>query len=266
MLADPIRIDVLGVVDTLRKGLEGVTLVGAAASTMSLPPKTYQWSGLQVVSNGVAGVVFPPGLRTTVGVAQACKPIGNPYVITKAHGNGLLEIGNLPAAEVLHRALQSLAPEEAKRASGNVFAGLAADERKHPLAQGDFLVRHIVGIDQRYSAIAISDRVQVGQTIQFQIRDPQAARGHFLDTIGRLAESVSPLHGAFGLYFDCIGRGEGLYGVPHHDTGVIGERFPALPVAGLFSNAEIGPVHGRNSVHIYSGVLALFHEEEVSQA
>ncbi len=264
LLADPLHVDVLSLVDALRERLKDVSIVGGGGSTMSIPSKTYQWMGDQITDRGVCGVVFSPQLESTVGVAQGCKPIGRPYVITKAHDNIVLEIGNLPAAEVLRQTLESLPPEDAEKASGSIFAGLAADERKYPLEQGDFLVRNLMGVDQRYNALIIAGRARVGQTIQFQLRDAQAARTHLTDTVGHLSEAATSNPPSFGLYFNCIGRGQGLYGVPNHDTGVVSELLPSTPVVGFFGNAQIGPVHSRNAAHNYSGVLALFNKREVS--
>lgn len=41
--------------------------------------------------------------------------------------------------------------------------------------RGDFLIRGLLGADQRSWGMAISDIVKEGQTIQFHVRDPKAA-------------------------------------------------------------------------------------------
>jgi small ligand-binding sensory domain FIST len=65
----------------------------------------------------------------------------------------------------------------------------------------------------------------------------------------------------FGLYFNCLGRGFGLYGQPDHDVSVIRKHFGELPLVGFFGNAEFAPVGGRNYVHNYTGALVLFTEQ-----
>ncbi len=264
LLADPLNVDVVGLIGAIQNGLPGVSLIGGVASTMSIPPRTYQWAGKEVTSAGVAGVVFPKGLRAHTGVAQGCKPIGRPYVVTSAQANVVLEIGNLPATQVLREAVESIPQDEAKKAPGSIFCGIAIDERIYPLEQGDFLIRHMVGADEKYGAIAIGDLISAGQTVQFQMREAQSARNALLHTLGKLSEDEAASKAAFGLYFNCLGRGEGLYGMPHHDTGLISSIFPNVPVAGFFGNAEIGPVHKKNALHTYGGVLALFSSEEES--
>ena len=45
--------------------------------------------------------------------------------------------------------------------------GRAFTEIKPVLGRGDFLIRNVVGIDRDSGAIAISDMIEVGQTVQF---------------------------------------------------------------------------------------------------
>lgn len=62
---------------------------------------------------------------------------------------------------------------------------------------------------------------------------------------------------AFGLYFNCCGRGRGLYGQPGVDTALLRAYLGAVPVAGLFTGLELAPVAGLNRLQLFSGVLAL---------
>ncbi|HEY6083742.1 MAG TPA: FIST C-terminal domain-containing protein, partial [Nitrospira sp.] len=123
------------------------------------------------------------------------------------------------------------------------------------------LVRNLVGADQRAGAIAIGDTIREGQTIQFHLRDAKSASEdlHFLVAADRTKYNNPPL-GA--LLFSCCGRGEGLFGKPHHDSGVVQERIGQLPLAGFFAQGEIGSVGGRNFLHGYTASLALFAEPE----
>jgi len=62
---------------------------------------------------------------------------------------------------------------------------------------------------------------------------------------------------AFGIYFDCCGRGESFYGFPNCDVNAIREHFGDLPVIGFHGNFELAPFRGTNSLYTYSGVLLL---------
>jgi small ligand-binding sensory domain FIST len=134
------------------------------------------------------------------------------------------------------------------------------DPAKSPLERGDFLVRNLIGADQSSGAVAVAERVRVGQTVQFQIRDAEASRD---DLRAMLDDVVTRLRGrrpAFGCYFDCAGRGRGLFGVPDHDVTLIRERLDDFPLIGFFGNGEFAPIGRRNFFHNYTGALVVFPE------
>src|SRR5882672_2255301 len=192
------------------------------------------------------------------GVAQGCTPIGEPYVITRAEANVIERIANRSALEILAEAVHSFPDGEARIQRAGVFAGLAMDPAKSPLERGDFLVRNLVGADQRSGALAVGEPVRVGQTVQFQIRDAASSRD---DLVAMLAEVATRLDGrrpAFGCYFDCAGRGRGLFGAPDHDVALIRERLGEFPLVGFFGNGEFAPIGRRNFFHNYTGALVIF--------
>jgi small ligand-binding sensory domain FIST len=69
---------------------------------------------------------------------------------------------------------------------------------------------------------------------------------------------------AFGLYFDCVSRGSGLYNIPGHDAAYIRQYLGAIPVAGFFTGFEIGPLGDATGLLQYSSVLALISEKRSS--
>ena len=60
------------------------------------------------------------------------------------------------------------------------------------------------------------------------------------------------------LMFNCLGRGQSFYGVPHHDARTIRTYSGAYPLGGFFANGEIGPLGGQNLIHSYTASLGLF--------
>lgn len=60
------------------------------------------------------------------------------------------------------------------------------------------------------------------------------------------------------MLFSCLGRGEGLYGVPDHDTAVFSRMIGPLPIGGFFCDGEIGPVEGATYVHGYTSCFGIF--------
>ena len=191
-------------------------------------------------------------------MTQGCTPIGEPYVITHAEANVIQRIGSRPALEMLTQAIRANPDTEARIGDAGVFAGLAMDPAKSPLERGDFLVRNLVGADQSSGALAVAERVRVGQTLQFQIRDAQASREDLGEMLDELVERLNGRRPAFGCYFDCAGRGRGLFGVPDHDVTLIRERLGDFPLVGFFGNGEFAPIGRRNFFHNYTGALVIF--------
>ena len=62
--------------------------------------------------------------------------------------------------------------------------------------------------------------------------------------------------------FSCVGRGENLYGAPHHDASLFADQMGSLPLAGFFGNGEIGPIGGATYLHGYTSALALFRPQQ----
>jgi len=72
-----------------------------------------------------------------------------------------------------------------------------------------------------------------------------------------MAKETAKAAPAFGLYFNCMGRGYGLYHEPNHDVKAIRQALGPLPLIGFFGNAEFAPWGGRNVVHNYTGSLTV---------
>jgi small ligand-binding sensory domain FIST len=154
---------------------------------------------------------------------------------------------------VLSETIQKLEPEQRERVTGNLLVGLAMNEYRDEFKRGDFLIRNLIGVDPRTGAIAIAAQPQVGQTIQFQIRDATAADQELRHILGELSGAPS----SAGVLFACNGRGAGLFGGPDHDARTVREMLGPLPLAGLFCNGEIGPVGATTYLHGFTASLAL---------
>lgn len=233
-------------------------IVGGAPSGTPMDPRSYQWCGREVLQGGVSGVLLRGDVRILTGVAQGCQPFGQAYGITKAEGNVIHQIAFAPAIDALKEALDDLTPEEKENVGPSIFVGLAMDEMATGRGRGDFLIRNLLGINPDDGSIAVGERVETGQTIQFNRRTPAAAHEDLLQTLEAVAGELGEDPVRFGLYFNCLGRGFGLFGQPDHDVGLITSRLGRFPLVGFFGNAELAPVGGKNFVHSYTGGLAVF--------
>jgi len=258
ILADPFTCDVERLITGLTEAYPGTTLAGGLASGLQTQ------RGTQVFLNGT---VYPDGavilgvggaytLRSVV--AQGAAPIGEPWTITSVERNVLQKIGNRPALEVLRDTLNNLSDEVRERAARNLLVGLAMNEYRETFEQGDFLIRNLLGVDPESGALAIGAMPEVGQTVQFQIRDAEAADFDLKRQLDEARSRVDPDLVAGALLCTCNGRGVGLFGSPDHDARGFTDAFGPVPLAGFFCNGEIGPVGGQPYLHGFTASLALF--------
>jgi small ligand-binding sensory domain FIST len=215
----------------------------------------------QGFDGGVVGVQLTGPIAVRTVTSQGCRPIGERFVVTKAEQNLIYELAGVSALKRLQDVFESLGGAQRRDAHRALHLGIVIDEHGSHFERGDFLVRNLIGADQQTGSVAIGDVVQEGQTVQFHLRDAKSASEdlHFCLAADRAKHKNPPL-GA--LMFSCCGRGEGLFGYPHHDSRVVQERLGPIPTAGFFAQGEIGPVGGRNFLHGYTASVVIFSEPD----
>jgi small ligand-binding sensory domain FIST len=107
--------------------------------------------------------------------------------------------------------------------------------------------------------MGITDRVRVGQTVQFHVRDAETADEdlHALLQLDMAAHTGKP---AGALVFSCNGRGSRMFAEANHDAGAVRREAGRIPLAGFFAAGELGPVGGQNFIHGFTASVALFEE------
>ncbi len=257
LLSDPFTIDTEKLVAALGEAYPGTPIMGGMASAFPGGRSAYLFEGANVAPGGALLLAVGGAWTIHPVVSQGAAPIGESWTITEAERNVVLGIGGRPALDVLMETLRDLPQEVQNRAGRNLLAGIAMDEYADELGRGDFLIRNLLGVDRERGAIAINDQVRVGQTLQFQLRDAEAATDELKALLDQAREAMSG-EAAGGLLCACNGRGQGMFGEPDHDAAAVADRLGALPIAGLFCNGEIGPVGGTPFVHGFTASLALF--------
>ncbi len=255
ILGDPMSGDPERMAALFNEGYPGAPLVGGMASGLLLHRPSWMLLGSSVIKNGLAGVALIGPVEIQTVVAQGCRPIGVPLIVTKAEGNVLRELGGRNPLEVLRETLSKCSPEDQRLARNSLFAGLVMNESRSEFRRGDFVIRNIIGYDDQSGSLALGTNLRRGQTLQFQLRDAHTSDQDFSMLLGLLPETDAAPRGA--LLFSCCGRGKGLYGESDHDATLVQSRLGPLPLAGFFANGEFGPVGGRNFVHGYTSSLAL---------
>lgn len=202
-------------------------------------------------SSGAVGLAFSGAIEMETLVAQGCRPIGDPLVLTECEDYTLVRLDNQNALATLSSLLKGLSKKDQKLASHSLFVGVGMGQPRLQYEAGDFLVRNVIGLKPNIGGIVVGADLRVGQTIQFHLRDAQTSAQDLKTQLSAIQREP-----AAALMFSCLGRGEGLYGEPHFDSQLVRGRFPDLPMAGFFCNGEIGPVGGQTYMHGYTTSLA----------
>ena len=250
LIPDPFTFPVEALLDRLATDRPGLPVVGGMASAANHPGGNRLVLGDQVLTSGAVGAFLGPGVRVTTVVSQGCRPVGNPFVVTRAEQNVVYELAGKPALERLQEVAGSLSDDERELLARFVHMGRVIDEHKVDFDRGDFLTRNVLGADARAGALVVNDMVEVGSTAQFQVRDAESADDDLRQLMqGRSAEAA--------LLFTCNGRGRQLFGRPDHDARAVSDGLSGAPLAGMFCAGELGPVGGRNFVHGFTASVVL---------
>ena len=257
MICDPFTFPADGLLTHLNEQVPGAVVMGGMASAASAPRQSRLFLDDRVLSAGAVGVHLPDAEVHPL-VAQGCRPIGDAYIITDADGNVIHELGGRPPLVRLREMAAALPSRDTELLAQGLQLGVVIDEYRADPGQGDFLIRGVVGADPDSGAIAVGDQIQVGQTVQFHVRDAQSADEDLRRALERESAALGGRRPAGALLFTCNGRGSRLFTEPDHDAGLIAATLGDIPVAGFFCAGELGPVGGQNFLHTFTASIALF--------
>jgi len=261
LLSDPFSSSITEFLQGLDFAYPGSNKVGGLVSGGSIGSQMGLFLNDRLYRQGTVGVALSGNVMLETIVAQGCRPIGKPYQVTNSDRNIILELDSQQPLVVLRDLISQLNEADRTLAQHSLFIGLAMDEFKQDLQQGDFLIRNILGVDPRVGAIAIGDRVRPGQRLQFHLRDAMASAQDLQWLLERYQQqNQSPVAPAGALMFSCLGRGEGLYGQPNFDSQLFTRYVKDIPLCGFFCNGEIGPVGGSTFLHGYTSVFGICRE------
>jgi small ligand-binding sensory domain FIST len=250
LLADPYGFPVVPFVNHTNTTRPGFPLVGGLADGPLGPGSTRLFLDGAVL-DGVVGVVLSGPISAHVAVSQGCRPIGPPMTVTRSEQNALLELAGTPAYRKLQEIVEELPTEDQTLAMRGLHLGIAMNEYAENHDRGDFLIRGVLGADQRTGSVVVGDVVEVGTTVRFQVRDADSAGEDLAELLGKLRDRGS--QGA--LLFSCNGRGRTMFPSADHDVLAVRRSLGVDAVAGFFANGEIGPVAGRNHVHGFTASI-----------
>jgi len=258
-LGDPFTTPLSQFMPALDDVSPNAALIGGMASIARNPGENRLIRNDATHDDGFVGVSISGPIAVQSIVSQGCKPIGQPWVVTKATENTIEQLGGKRALEALREVVSSLDESDQALLQNGLLIGRAVSEYREKFSRGDFLIRGLMRVDQESGSITVADYVRVGQTIQFHVRDAATADEdlRFMLDPKRAVESGDEAS-AGGLLFSCNGRGTRLFDAPNHDIAVAHAQMPGVPVAGFFAAGEIGPVGGKNFIHGHTASFALF--------
>jgi small ligand-binding sensory domain FIST len=261
LFADPFTFDASALIEGLDAAYPSARKIGGLSSGGHTQGSNSLFVKSRVRRGGAIGVALSGNISVDTIVAQGCRPIGKPMMITRCQRNSLLELDAKPPMLRLKELYESLPEKEQALLRTSLFVGLEMKSDEVEFRPGDFLVRNIVGMDAETGAIAIGAIPKPWQVMQFLLRDSQTATDDLNRLLSRYSGPAKP-NGA--LLFSCLGRGVHLFGQPDHDTGLFREKIGPIPLGGFFCNGEIGPVGGTTFLHGYTSAFALFREANAS--
>ena len=272
LLIDPTSNNINDLISGLDYAFPGADTIGGIACPHNAPHGSLLIDD-RVVTGAVICSIGGDWRLDTV-VAQGCRPIGPVFSIEKVQRNVLLELSDgerrdTPVA-CLQRVLADLNSEDRERVRHSLFLGIERRNLQlnpeHPAeSEGAFLVRNLIGVDPKNGAVAVADRVRPGMNVQFQLREADASREEALSLL-KAAATTDERAPVFGLLMACLGRGQGLFGVPDGDVTLGRQVMPDLPMAGAFCNGEIGPVAGSTHLHGYTACWGLLRQDPLVTA
>jgi small ligand-binding sensory domain FIST len=252
VLVDPNELDATAFLSGLSEGAPGLKVAGAGAAGRDDSARVF--AGTTAHGDAAVALALPAAVQPTTGTSHGCQGVSEPLPITAVDGNMILEIDGRSPVEVLKEILDQPDNRPLGRLSVPLLAGIG--ERICD-GRSDYVVRPFMVPDGDPKSLAVPEPVRTGQTIRFTLRDAISARDDMkamLEEQVRARENHPP---AFGLYFNCAGRGSALYGKSGLDPELIHRRFGNLPMVGIESSFEISPTCGRSQVHMLTGVLLL---------
>ena len=261
LLGDPYTFPTDQFLTRMNEDARGAPVLGGMASGITAAGDSRLILNDKVHDEGAVGVLLSGdhlGIRWIV--SQGCRPIGRHMVVTRAQENVIEELSGRSPLEQLRELWATLPEGDQRLFQRGLHIGRVLNEYRGEFQRGDFLIRNVLGLERDSGALITNEQVRVGQTVQFQLRDAEAA-DEDLHALLQLDLSAHERRPAGALLFSCNGRGTRMFEQPDHDVKAIHQEAGPIPVAGLFALGELGPVGGQNFVHGYTASVALFEDE-----
>jgi small ligand-binding sensory domain FIST len=260
LFADPFSVEAEALLAPLDAIYPQAVKLGAMASGATAAGEAALLYQRQLLRDGVVGVTLSAPLIVKPVVAQGCRPIGEPMIITRSRESVIQELNVGKPMDALQRTFKTLSPRDQELGRHSLHVGIEMRAGAHRYEQGDFLVREVAGFDPQTGAMATSGPCKDYQVVQFHLRDAQTSAQDLERRITDVAGTLGPEGACGALLFSALGRGQALYGTSNHDSDLIRRILGPIPIGGMFGAGEIGPVGDRTFLHGYTSAIAVLSE------
>ena len=239
-----------------------MTGAGLMADFECSPSRQYTGSGTG--QHMAMALLFDDDIRIDNVIMHGCRPASPYYTVTKAEGPVILEINNRPALAFMDEILGSaLLPEQYPFI---LLFGVNHGERWSDYDENNYASRLCLGIDPERGGIIMFEPDMVAGT-EFQVMYRSLELDYMRPKIDSLFDQLGDREPVFAMYFNCAGRCAGYWGADVEDAIVLQETIAnRVPLLGLYTGVEIGPVAGSTRGLDWSGVLVLFSKSREDAA
>ena len=158
---------------------------------------------------GSCGLLISGNFELDVLVAQSCRPIGEPMIVTQSSNNVIHELdGELPIVAI--KKLYDEASDEDKEYMNNALQiGMLMDRLSNNRDKIQYMIRNISSIDKDTGSITIGESITDGQIIQFHLRDSGVAQEELKKMLSEYHQEKNKTIKST-LMFSSVGRGKYL--------------------------------------------------------
>ena len=176
LLGDPFTFPADGFLTQVNEQHPGLRVMGGMASGGREPGLNRHAAGIDRRRPGrrrrAAARADPACARWS---RKAAGPSAGRWSSPRRSDNIITELGGKPPLVQLQEIWRAVAQHDQRVVQQGLHVGRVINEYQDDFQRGDFLVRNVMGMDRNTGAIAITDRVRVGQTVQFHVRDADTA-------------------------------------------------------------------------------------------
>jgi hypothetical protein len=239
-------------------------IVGGAAGTGGGQMRTtYQYDNDTVLTDSITALMLGGDIEPDVVVSHGCEPVGLELTVTKATGSYLEEIDGKPAWDVCKEYLEGAPDDLLTEDLVHLCIGEKLSKSDKLAADQRHIIRIPVKLDRLTKALFMPGELKTGTKIIMTRRNPERIIENAVKYAGALKERNPNRQPLFMLQFDCVGRGNLLFGSDTSSKVISPMQAifsPGLAWSGFHTYGEIAPIGDEAYYHNLTVALCALYE------